>query len=162
MSNTLQNRQKWKIGSKTITNQSSRWRNIPGSGAHRSACREISAVRMVRAGVHSFFRMSRQMAPVYELMFGCQIFVSNFIYWQKAWKHKIWLSQFFSQRLLSSLLDRLETDANYACHLTTLDGSISLSSPTKLAGQKRSWLTLGGLNGYSLGMTMSIMKVPPS
>jgi hypothetical protein len=34
---------------------------------------------MVRAGVHSFFRMSRQIAPVYELMFGCQILVMNLI-----------------------------------------------------------------------------------
>ena len=40
----------------------------------------MRAVRMVKAGVHSFFRMSRQMAPVWELMFGCQIFVMNFIY----------------------------------------------------------------------------------
>ena len=55
---------------------------------------------MVRAGVHSFFRMSRQMAPVYELIFGCQILVSNFIF--------------------------------------------------------------GGLNGYSDGIMMSTMNVPPS
>lgn len=34
---------------------------------------------MVNAGVHSFFRMSRQIAPVYELILGCHIFVSNFI-----------------------------------------------------------------------------------
>lgn len=55
---------------------------LPGSGAHRSACSEIRAVRMVSAGVHSFLRMSRQMAPVCELILGCQIFVSNFIYTQ--------------------------------------------------------------------------------
>jgi hypothetical protein len=51
--------------------------NLPGSGAHNSACREMSAVLMVRAGVHSFFKMSRQMAPVTELMLGCQILVMN-------------------------------------------------------------------------------------
>jgi hypothetical protein len=53
---------------------------LPGSGAHKSAWSEIRAVRIVRAGVHSFLRMSRQMAPVWELMFGCQIFVMNLIY----------------------------------------------------------------------------------
>ena len=37
---------------------------LPGSGAHRSAYSEIRAVRIVSAGVHSFFRMSRQIAPV--------------------------------------------------------------------------------------------------
>ena len=35
---------------------------------------------MERAGVHSFLRMSRQMAPVAEEMLGCQILVSNFIW----------------------------------------------------------------------------------
>ena len=54
-------------------------RNLPGSGAQRSACKEMRDVRMVSAGVHSFLRMSRQMAPVCELIFGCQILVSNFI-----------------------------------------------------------------------------------
>ena len=39
----------------------------------------IVPVRMVRAGLHSFLRMSRQIAPVTELMLGCHIFVSNFI-----------------------------------------------------------------------------------
>ena len=53
--------------------------DLPGSGAHNRACREIRAVRMVKAGVHSFLRISRQIAPVYELMLGCQILVSNFI-----------------------------------------------------------------------------------
>ena len=53
---------------------------LPGSGAQRRAWREMRAVRMVSAGVHSFFRMSRQIAPVWELMLGCHIFVSNFIY----------------------------------------------------------------------------------
>ena len=52
---------------------------LPGSGAQSRAWREISAVRIVRAGVHSFFRMSKQMAPVTELIFGCHILVSNFI-----------------------------------------------------------------------------------
>ena len=60
----------------------------------------MRAVLMVNAGVHSFLRMSRQIAPVWELIFGCHIFVSNFI--------------------------------------------------------------LGGLNGYSPGIVMSTMKVPPS
>jgi len=50
-----------------------------GSGAHINACNEISAVLIVNAGVHSFFRMSRQIAPVCELILGCHIFVSNFI-----------------------------------------------------------------------------------
>jgi hypothetical protein len=40
----------------------------------------MRAVRIVRAGVHSFFRMSRQMAPVWEDTLGCQSLVSNFIY----------------------------------------------------------------------------------
>jgi hypothetical protein len=38
---------------------------------------------MVSAGVHSFLRMSKQIAPVTELMLGCHIFVSNFIYKKK-------------------------------------------------------------------------------
>ena len=54
--------------------------NLPGSGEQSKACNERSAVLIVRAGVHSFLRMSKQMAPVTEEMFGCQIFVSNFIY----------------------------------------------------------------------------------
>jgi hypothetical protein len=36
-------------------------------------------VLIVRAGVHSFLRISKQIAPVCELIFGCQILVSNFI-----------------------------------------------------------------------------------
>jgi hypothetical protein len=55
-------------------------RYLLGSGEHNSAYRDRSAVLMVRAGVHSFFRMSRQIAPVWELMLGCQIFVMNLIY----------------------------------------------------------------------------------
>ena len=55
-------------------------RYLPGSGAHRSAWSEMSAVRIVNAGVHSFLRISRQIAPVCELILGCQILVSNFIY----------------------------------------------------------------------------------
>ena len=51
-----------------------------GSGAERSACSEMRAVRMVRAGLHSFLRMSRQIAPDWLLMFGCQTFVMNFIF----------------------------------------------------------------------------------
>jgi len=51
-----------------------------GSGAQSKAYKEIRAVLIVNAGVHSFLRISRQIAPVYELMFGCQIFVSNFIF----------------------------------------------------------------------------------
>ena len=51
-----------------------------GSGAQSRACSEIRAVRMVKAGVHSFFRMSKQIAPVWELMLGCQILVMNLIY----------------------------------------------------------------------------------
>ena len=74
----------------------------PGSGADMRACSEISAattnrhmigwlrgveggqhippVRTVSAGLHSFLRMSKQIAPVSLLMFGCQIFVSYFIW----------------------------------------------------------------------------------
>jgi len=54
--------------------------DLPGSAAHNKACKEISAVLIVRAGVHSFFKISRQIAPVCELMFGCQILVINLIY----------------------------------------------------------------------------------
>ena len=36
-------------------------------------------MRIVSAGVHSFLRMSRQIAPVCELILGCHILVSNFI-----------------------------------------------------------------------------------
>jgi len=54
--------------------------NLPGSAAHKRAYKEMSAVLIVRAGVHSFFKISRQIAPVYELMFGCQILVINLIY----------------------------------------------------------------------------------
>jgi len=39
----------------------------------------MRAVLMVRAGVHSFLRISRQIAPVTEEILGCHIFVSNFI-----------------------------------------------------------------------------------
>ena len=62
---------------------------LPGSGAHRRAYNEIRAVRIVSAGVHSFLRMSRQIAPVCELILGCQIFVSNFIYTIKIDKTKL-------------------------------------------------------------------------
>ena len=48
-----------------------------GSGALSSAHRLSSAVLMVSAGDHSFFRMSRQMAPVCELTFGCHSLVVN-------------------------------------------------------------------------------------
>jgi hypothetical protein len=40
----------------------------------------MRAVLIVRAGVHSFFRISRQIAPVAEETFGCHNLVSNFIY----------------------------------------------------------------------------------
>lgn len=43
-----------------------------GSGAQSSACRLSSAVLRVSAGLHWSLSMSRQMAPVWELMFGCQ------------------------------------------------------------------------------------------
>ena len=36
-------------------------------------------VRTVSAGLHSFLRISRQIAPLSLLMFGCQTRVSNFI-----------------------------------------------------------------------------------
>ena len=48
-----------------------------GSGAQRSACSESRAVRMVKAGDHSSLRMSRQIAPVWELILGCHILVSK-------------------------------------------------------------------------------------
>ena len=35
---------------------------------------------MVSAGDHWSFKMSKQIAPVCELMFGCQTFVRNFIF----------------------------------------------------------------------------------
>jgi hypothetical protein len=52
---------------------------LPGTGSHISAWSESNAVLIERAGLHSFFKMSKQMAPVWEEMLGCQIFVSNFI-----------------------------------------------------------------------------------
>jgi len=55
-------------------------KKLLGSGAQSKACRERSAVRIDKAGDHSFLRISRQIAPVYEDMFGCQILVSNFIF----------------------------------------------------------------------------------
>ena len=39
---------------------------------------------MVRAGLHSFLRMSKQIAPLSLLMFGCQMRVSNFICTQRG------------------------------------------------------------------------------
>jgi len=39
-------------------------RDLPGSGAHNKAYNEMRAVLIVRAGVHSFFKMSKQIAPV--------------------------------------------------------------------------------------------------
>ena len=39
----------------------------------------MRAVRTVKAGLHSFFRMSRQIAPLSLLIFGCHILVSYFI-----------------------------------------------------------------------------------
>lgn len=53
-----------------------------GSGAQSKAWRDSKAVLTVRAGDHSpsfYFKISRQIAPVCEEMFGCHIFVSNFI-----------------------------------------------------------------------------------
>lgn len=44
----------------------------------------MSAVLIVSAGVHSFFRISKHIAPVYELILGCQILVINFIYNQNS------------------------------------------------------------------------------
>ncbi len=60
---------------------------VPGSGAQSKACNEIRAVLIVSAGVHSFFKISRQIAPVCELMFGCQILVMNLIYKGIVIKH---------------------------------------------------------------------------
>ena len=37
---------------------------IPGSGAHIRACSDRSAVLIDKAGLHSFFKISRQIAPV--------------------------------------------------------------------------------------------------
>ena len=44
-----------------------------GSAAAIRACRESSTVRSVIAAAHWSFRMSRQMAPVTDEMFGCQM-----------------------------------------------------------------------------------------
>ena len=57
---------------------------LPGSGEHNKAYNESKAVLIDNAGLHSFFKMSRQIAPVCEDILGCQILVSNFIlktYW---------------------------------------------------------------------------------
>jgi|688.fasta_scaffold330004_1 hypothetical protein len=51
-----------------------------GYGAHNNACKESRAVRIVRAGDHSSFNISKQIAPVCEEILGCQILVSNFIF----------------------------------------------------------------------------------
>jgi len=51
-----------------------------GSGEHISAWRLKSAVLIVKAGDHWSFRISKQMAPVWDETFGCQIFVRNFIF----------------------------------------------------------------------------------
>jgi hypothetical protein len=51
-----------------------------GSGAQSSAYKDINAVLIVNAGVHSFFKISRQIAPVYDDTLGCHNFVSNFIF----------------------------------------------------------------------------------
>jgi hypothetical protein len=53
--------------------------SIPGSGPHIKAWRDRQAVLIERAGLHSFFKISKQMAPVWLEIFGCHIFVSNFI-----------------------------------------------------------------------------------
>ena len=45
-----------------------------GSGLQRRAWRERRAVFIVRAGDQVSFRMSRQIAPVWEDIFGCQLF----------------------------------------------------------------------------------------
>jgi len=37
---------------------------VPGSGAHKRACKERRAVLTDSAGDHSFLRISRQIAPV--------------------------------------------------------------------------------------------------
>ena len=52
---------------------------LPGSGEHNKAYNESKAVLIDKAGLHSFFKMSRQIAPVCEDILGCQILVSNFI-----------------------------------------------------------------------------------
>lgn len=54
--------------------------SLPGSGAESRAWIDINTVLMVSAGLHSFFRMSKHMAPVSLEMLGCQILVRNFIY----------------------------------------------------------------------------------
>ena len=46
-----------------------------GYGAHKSACNDNNAVLIVKAGDHSSFKISRQMAPVWEEILGCQILV---------------------------------------------------------------------------------------
>lgn len=50
-----------------------------GSGAHSKACSDKSAVLIVKAGDHSSFNISRQIAPVCDEMFGCHILLINFI-----------------------------------------------------------------------------------
>ena len=53
---------------------------IPGSGQHNNAYRDNKAVLIESAGLHSFFKISKQMAPVWLEILGCQILVSNFIF----------------------------------------------------------------------------------
>ena len=62
----------------------------------------MRAVRIVNAGVHSFFRISRQIAPVCELILGCQILVSNFIYCTHADTNTQNLVNHFETNVLSN------------------------------------------------------------
>jgi hypothetical protein len=48
-----------------------------GSAEAKSACNDNKTVLSVIAAAQLSFKISRQIAPVTELMFGCQIFVRN-------------------------------------------------------------------------------------
>lgn len=52
------------------------------SGTANSVCRDNKTVRMVIAAAHWSLRMSKHIAPVAELILGCQIRVMNFT-WSK-------------------------------------------------------------------------------
>merc|ERR1719330_730068 len=51
-----------------------------GSGVDKRAWSDNNAVLIVSAGLHSFFNMSKHIAPVWEETLGCHTFVMNFIF----------------------------------------------------------------------------------
>lgn len=67
-------------------------------------------MRIVRAGVHSDLSISKQIAPVWELIFGCQICVSNFIYIWELFYSYLKNNRTYYRRLKWILLRKLNID----------------------------------------------------